>query len=73
LDFAGQHPLRLSEVVKVVRPAFAISDGKSRAATSAARSPDTLRVVKCFGWHIPKENRVEITEINAKLEGGRAA
>jgi hypothetical protein len=60
--------LRLGEVIEVMRPSSAVSDSKSRVATSAPGPPDALGVVERLGWHIGQKDRVEVAEIHSELK-----
>jgi hypothetical protein len=59
-------------VIKVVRPAAAVGDGKSRPFTASGPTY-ALSVVEGFRRDIAKEDGIEIAQVHTQLKGRRAA
>jgi len=55
-------------VIEIVRTPLAEGDCESWKAYSSTRTANSLKVVECFRRHIAEENRIQITQVYAKLK-----
>src|SRR5690349_10885920 len=72
LHLASQHSVRLSEMREIVWFSLTVRDGESCMRLPTPSTANALRIIEGFGRDVPKENIVQIAEIDSEFECCRA-